>query len=376
MTIPFYKPHVFGNEIIHIQEAIHFNKLSGDGPFTKKASIFFEEKYGINRALLTTSCTDALEMAAILLDIKPGDEVIMPSFTFVSTANAFVLRGARVIFADSSENSPNIDPACVESLITKRTKAIVIVHYAGIACDMDQFIDIQNRYGIPLVEDAAQAIDSFYDSKPLGGIGCLGTFSFHETKNVVAGEGGLLCVNNKSLVHRAEVIREKGTNRRAFLRGEVDKYSWCDLGSSFLPSDLTAAFLYGQFENLDAIQEQRKKIWDFYDSRIRTLSLKVKQFEVPFLPDFATHNAHMYYLVCHSLDSRNGLLKKFGDKGINATFHYNSLHSSVYYKAQHDGRPLLQSDRYTDGLIRLPLYHELTEIQLDSICSIIEDYFT
>jgi dTDP-4-amino-4,6-dideoxygalactose transaminase len=199
----------------------------------KKRLFFFEERYGINRVLLTTSCTDALEMAAILLDIKPGDEVIMPSFTFVSTANAFVLRGARVVFADSSENSPNIDPASVESLITKRTKAIVIVHYAGIACDMGRFIDIQNRYGIPVVEDAAQAIDSFYDSKPLGGIGWLGTFSFHETKNVVAGEGGLLCVNKPSLVHRAEVIREKGTNRGAFLRGEVDKYSWCDVGSSF-----------------------------------------------------------------------------------------------------------------------------------------------
>lgn len=375
MKIPFYKPHVFGNEMLNIQEAILSNKFSGDGPFTKKSSEFFENKYGFDKAFLTTSCTDALEMSAILLDIQEGDEVIMPSFTFVSTANAFFLRGANIIFADSESTSPNIDPNQIEKLITDKTKAIVVVHYAGVACDMGAIKSIALRYGnIPIVEDAAQAIDSYYDSSPLGSLGNLGTISFHETKNVISGEGGLLCVNDFHLVNRAEIIREKGTNRSSFLRGEVDKYSWCDIGSSFLPSDITAAFLYGQLENLSDIQLRRKELWEAYDIRLRPFSQKTKQFEVPFIPDFATNNGHMYYLVCPNQAFRDGLLLFLRGEGVSASFHYNSLHKSSFYADKHDGRTLTQSDKYTEQLIRLPLFHELDLTSINNICDLIQTY--
>ena len=260
--LPFNKPYLAGNETHYIKQSVTSGKISGDGVFTRRCHDFFEKKYGFYKVLLTTSCTDALEMAAILLDIQPGDEIIAPSYTFVSTVNAFVLRGAKIIFADSSAESPNMDVNLVESLITSKTKAIVPVHYAGIACDMDPLIALAAKYGIHIVEDAAQAIDSYYKGKVLGSIGTLAAFSFHETKNIISGEGGMLVINDKQFVGRAEIIREKGTNRSAFFRGEVDKYNWVDIGSSFLPSDLIAAFLYAQIEQLDVIQQKRK-----YNSR-------------------------------------------------------------------------------------------------------------
>ncbi|MCB0513731.1 MAG: dTDP-4-amino-4,6-dideoxygalactose transaminase, partial [Bacteroidetes bacterium] len=273
--INFNKPYFTGKETEYIQQAVQSGKISGDGMFTKKCHQFFESKYGFKKCLLTTSCTDALEMAAILIDIKEGDEVIMPSFTFVSTANAFVLRGANIIFADSYFDNPNIDADAIEQLITPKTKAIVVVHYAGMACDMDKIIELANKYKLFVIEDAAQAIDSFYISKgtkkPLGSIGHLAAFSFHETKNIISGEGGMLVINDERFIERAEIIREKGTNRSKFFRGEVDKYGWVDIGSSFLPSDIIAAFLYAQLENLDAIQTKRKEIWNSYFEGLKTL---------------------------------------------------------------------------------------------------------
>ena len=258
--IPFNKPHLSGNELDYIKDAVNSGKLSGNGKYTKKCQHFFEEKYGFKKTFLTTSCTDALEMCALLLDIKPGDEVIIPSYTFVSTALAFVRQGAKIIFADSEKNTPNLDVRKIEYLITDKTKVIVPVHYAGVAVDMDPLMDLASKYNLFVVEDAAQAIDSFYKGKPLGTIGHLSTFSFHETKNITAGEGGLLGINDERFVKRAEIIWEKGTNRTSFFRGEVDKYGWVDTGSSFLPSELNAAFLWGQLESLDKIQQRRKRI--------------------------------------------------------------------------------------------------------------------
>ena len=267
--IPFNKPYLSGNELEYIREAVASGRISGDGIFTKKCHEFFETRYGFQKCLLTTSCTDALEMAAILLDIQPGDEVIMPSYTFVSTANAFVLRGARIVFCDSREDHPGINEDGIEELITPKTKAIVPVHYAGVACDMDKIMSLADKYNLYVVEDAAQAIDSFYtnkngEKKPLGGIGHLAAFSFNDTKNIISGEGGMLVINHPRFNERAEIIREMGTNRSKFFRGEVDKYGWVDIGSSFLPSDIVAAFLYAQLENIEEIQKKRKRNWDAY----------------------------------------------------------------------------------------------------------------
>ena len=262
--IPFNKPYLSGNETRYIEEAVLSGKISGDGLFTKRVHAFFEQQLGFQKVLLTTSCTDALEMAALLLDIQPGDEVIVPSYTFVSTANAFVLRGAKIVFVDSTAENPNLDAAALEGLITPRTRAVVPVHYAGIACDMDAIQSVADKHQLTVVEDAAQAIDSFYKGRPLGSIGALAAFSFHETKNIISGEGGMLAINDPRYVSRAEIIREKGTNRSSFFRGEVDKYSWVDAGSSFLPSDIIAAFLWAQLENLTDIQQRRKAIWQRY----------------------------------------------------------------------------------------------------------------
>ena len=272
--IPFNKPHLTGKETDYIRESVLSGKISGDGIYTKKCHQYFESKYGFRKAMLTTSCTDALEMCAILLDIKPGDEVIAPSYTFVSTVNAFVLRGAKIIFADSCVENPNIDMNDVEKLITPKTRAIIVVHYAGIACDMDRVMQLASDHNLFVVEDAAQAIDSYYNGKPLGSIGHLAAFSFHETKNIISGEGGMLVVNDDQFIKRAEIIREKGTNRSSFFRGEIDKYGWVDIGSSFLPSDIIAAFLYAQIENIDVIQSKRREIWDRYYSALKPLEVK------------------------------------------------------------------------------------------------------
>jgi dTDP-4-amino-4,6-dideoxygalactose transaminase len=367
--IPFNKPFLTGRETDYIHEAVCSGKISGDGMFTKKCHQFFETRYGFNRCFLTTSCTDALEMAALLINIQPGDEVIIPSFTFVSTANAFVLRGAKIIFADSRSDHPGIDEDLVEGLITPMTKAIVAVHYAGVACDMHKIMTIANRHNLFVIEDAAQAIDAFYtfpdgEKKPLGGIGHLAAFSFHETKNVISGEGGMLVVNDSGMAQRAEIIREKGTNRSAFFRGEIDKYGWVDIGSSFLPSEIVAAFLWAQLENLDDIQRRRKEIWNYYWN---ALSVKNPVFKLPFIPTYATNNAHMFYLVYPDLDARSRAIEKCRQKNILSIFHYISLHNSPYYHDRHGKRVLANSDRYTDCLLRLPFYYELEKPQIDFI---------
>jgi dTDP-4-amino-4,6-dideoxygalactose transaminase len=355
--IPFNKPYLTGNEIDYINEAVKSGKISGNGIFTKKCHLFFQERFGFKKCLLTTSCTDALEMAAILCDIKPGDEVIVPSYTFVSTANAFVLRGAKIIFADSRPDHPGIDESKIEALITPQTKAIVPVHYAGVACDMDIIMDIANRYNLLIIEDAAQAINSYYNGKPLGSIGHFGCFSFHETKNIQCGEGGMLVVNDDRFLRRSEIIWEKGTNRAEFFRGEVNKYGWVDIGSSFLPSEISAAFLYAQLEKLDEIQSIRKAIWDKYFEELQVL--KGNGINLPYLPDYATNNAHMFYLVCHDTNQREKIINLFKENGILSVFHYLSLHKSPYFKNKHDGRALSESDRYSDCLLRLPFYNEL-----------------
>lgn len=374
MKIPFNKPYLTGKEAHYMYEAVFTGKISGNGVFTKKCQKFFEEKYGFRKTLLTTSCTDALEMAAILIDIKPGDEVIIPSYTFVSTANAFVLRGAKIIFADSEKSTPNIDVDRIEELITDRTRAIVPVHYAGIACDMDKIMYLAEKYNLFVIEDAAQAIDSYYKGRPLGSIGHLAAMSFHETKNIISGEGGMLIINDERFLRRAEIIWEKGTNRAEFFRGEVDKYGWVDIGSSFLPSEIIAAFLYAQLENLDDIQAKRRKIWDYYYRNLKYLDDK-GYLQLPDLPDYATKNAHMFYIVCNNLNVRTDLINTLKENDILSVFHYLSLHKSPYYGDKHDGRELVNSDMYSDCLLRLPFYYELTEADLERIVLTIRDFY-
>jgi dTDP-4-amino-4,6-dideoxygalactose transaminase len=351
----------------HIREAVEVRgKLSGDGWFTKNCHSFFEKRLSVPKALLTTSCTSALEMAALLLNIAPGDEVILPSYTFVSTANAFALRGAKLVFVDSAATDPNVDPDEIARLISPKTKAIAVVHYAGVACDMDRIMAAATAAAIPVVEDAAQAIESYHDGKPLGTLGQFGAFSFHETKNVVCGEGGLLIVNRASDSHRAEVIREKGTNRAAFFRGEVDKYSWMDIGSSYLPSELNAAYLWGQLEQLDEIQKRRVAIWDRYFRNLSAVSSS--RFALPHaIPDWASKNGHMFYLVCENLGTRTALIEHLKRRNVHAVSHYVSLHSSPHYAAFHDGRPLPNCDRYMDCLARLPMYYQLTDDEVDRV---------
>lgn len=358
-------------------QAVYTGKLSGNGVFTKKCQQFFEEKYGFKKAVMTTSGTDALEMAAILCDVKPGDEVIVPSYTFVSSALAFVRQGARIIFADSCEDNPNIDAGKIEALITDKTKVIVPVHYAGVACDMDKIMEIANRHNILVVEDAAQAIDSYYKGRPLGSIGHLGCFSFHETKNVTAGgEGGLLTVNDERFIRRAEIIWEKGTNRAEFFRGMVNKYGWVDTGSSFLPSEINSAFLWAQLESLDTIQTRRKEIWNMYHEGLKDLAAK-GCFSMPDMPDYATNNAHMFYLVCRNLEERTGLIAYLKEKGAGAVFHYLSLHLSEYYKEHHQGEipELPNCDRFADCLVRLPMYFELKDEEVKSVIEVIKEFY-
>ncbi len=363
-----------GKELYYIAQAVTSGKISGNSTFTKKCHAFFSKKYGFKKVLLTTSCTDALEMAAILLDIQPGDEVICPSYTFVSTCNAFVLRGAKIVFADSTESHPNIDVESVRSLITEKTKAIVVVHYAGHACDMDAIMELAEEKGLYVVEDAAQAIDSFYKGKPLGGIGHLSAFSFHETKNVIAGEGGMLVVNDERFEKRSEIIWEKGTNRSAFFRGEIDKYGWVDVGSSFLPSDIIAAFLYAQLENIEVIQTKRKQIWDRYYEGLSSLGATAK-LELPHVPNYATNNAHMFYVVCNNLADRSDLINFLRERSVKAVFHYLSLHKSPFYLDKYEGGELVNCDKFADRLVRLPLFFDLELEQVDQICEAINEFY-
>jgi len=377
LKISFNKPFLTGKEAHYMYQAVYTGKLSGNGVFTKKCQQFFEEKYGFKKAVMTTSCTDALEMAAILCEVKPGDEVIVPSYTFVSSALAFVRQGARIVFADSCENNPNIDADKIEALITDKTKVIVPVHYAGVACDMDKIMEIANRHKILVVEDAAQAIDSYYKGRPLGGIGHFGCFSFHETKNVTAGgEGGLLVVNDERFIRRAEIIWEKGTNRAEFFRGMVNKYGWVDTGSSFLPSEINTAFLWAQLESLNSIQTRRKTIWNTYCESLRNLAEK-GCFELPDMPEFATNNGHMFYLVCRSLDERTKLIAYMKEQGAGVVFHYLSLHLSDYYREHHKGNipNLPNCDRFADCLVRLPMFYELKDEEIMHIVNAIQNFF-
>jgi len=363
--IGFNKPYLTGKETHYIYDAVSTGKISGNGKYTKLCQSFFEDNYKIKKALLTTSCTDALEMAAILINIEPGDEVIIPSYTFVSTANAFVLRGAKIVFADSYENNPNIDATKIEALINSKTKAIVPVHYAGIACDMDLIMDIANRHNLFVIEDAAQAIDSYYKGAPLGSIGHLAAFSFHETKNIISGEGGLLAINDSQFIERAEIIWEKGTNRAAFWRGEVDKYNWVDIGSSFLPSEINTAFLYSQLEGLETIQNRRKSIWkQYYKGLDKLIELGIG---LPYIPEYATNNAHMFYLIFRSEKERSKLIEHLKKNKISAVFHYICLHDSPYYKEKHDGREIPIAKRYENCLLRLPLWVDMNDKEADLI---------
>jgi dTDP-4-amino-4,6-dideoxygalactose transaminase len=370
--IPFNKPYLTGKEIHYIYDAVNSGKISGNGKYTKKCQEFFEQKYNFRKTLLTTSCTDALEMAAILADIGPGDEVIIPSFTFVSTALAFIRQGAKVVFADSYINNPNINADMIESLITNRTKAIVPVHYSGVACDMDKIVELANKYNLLIIEDAAQAIDSYYigndgEKKALGSIGDLAAFSFHETKNIISGEGGLLVVNNEKFLRRAEIIWEKGTNRAEFFRGEVNKYGWVDTGSSFLPSEIIAAFLWAQLENLSTIQEKRISLWNSYFDGLKSN----QSIKLPDLPKYSTNNGHMFYIVLDDLEKRNQIIETLKQNGFQSVFHYISLHSSQYYINNHDKRILINSDKFTNCLLRLPMFYELTNDNINDIVAII-----
>ena len=378
--IPFNKPYLIGKEMQYIEEAVKSGKISGNGFFTKKCQEFFEKEFGFKKTLLTTSCTDGLEMAAILADIKEGDEVIVPSFTFVSTALAFVRQGADIVFADSYSDNPNIDADQIDALITEKTKAIVVVHYAGVACDMDKIMSIANKHGIIVIEDAAQAIDSYYISKDgtrkaLGSIGHLSAFSFHETKNIISGEGGMLCINDDRFIQRAEIIWEKGTNRSQFFRGEVDKYSWVDTGSSFLPSEIISAFLWAQIENMRDIQDKRIKIWNRYYEGLSSFEpVSIKKPKLPLVPEYATNNAHMFYLVCDNVDDRTKFIQHLKDKGILSVFHYLSLHKSSYYEKYSTRKSELpNSDMFSDCLVRLPLFYELTDEQVEYIINTIKE---
>jgi len=412
--IPFNKPYLTGKEAHYMYEAVFTGKLSGNGMFTQRCQAYFEKRYNFKKCLLTTSCTDALEMAAILCDVQPGDEVIIPSYTFVSTALAFVRQGAKIVFADSQSEHPNIDADKIESLITPKTKVIVPVHYAGMACDMDKIMALADKYNLLVVEDAAQAVDSFYDPLPpkgglerksesveiiatsenktkpsisnscsplgvrgrsLGSIGHLAAFSFHETKNLISGEGGMLAINDERFIHRAEIIWEKGTNRAEFFRGEVNKYGWVDIGSSFLPSEVIAAFLWAQIEHLDEIQNKRKEHWNRYYEAFKPLADK-GYFKLPQIPTYATNNAHMFYLVCPSLEVRTKLINVLKQNEILAVFHYLSLHSSPYYAEKHDGRVLANCDKFADCLVRLPLFYELSIEDLDKIIVTIKSVYS
>jgi len=367
--IPFNKPFIIGRELEYITQAVALGHLSGDGPFTKKCHAWMEQKFGAKKVLLTHSCTAALEMAAILADIQPGDEVIMPSYTFVSTANAFVLRGAVPVWCDIREDTLNIDETKIEALITPKTKAIVPVHYAGVGCEMDAIMEIAERHTLLVIEDAAQAVNATYKGRYLGTIGHFGCYSFHETKNFISGEGGALVINNGRFVERAEIIREKGTNRSKFFRGQVDKYTWVDVGSSFLPSELVAAFLYAQLEEVDKINEKRLSIWTAYYEGLKTLA-DTGNLRLPIIPSHCGHNAHMFYILLPTLEQRDALIAALKEQGIMTVFHYIPLHTAPMGRAVHPLIPSLPvTEELAPRLLRLPMFHELTE---DCIRRIVE----
>ncbi|EKO3599056.1 dTDP-4-amino-4,6-dideoxygalactose transaminase [Vibrio metschnikovii] len=374
--IPFNKPPLTSNEKEYVIQAMQSNKISGDGYFGKKCQAWFEETLGCPKSLLTPSCTAALELAALLIDIQQGDEVIMPSYTFVSTANAFILRGAKIVFVDIRPDTMNIDEEKIEAAITPKTKAIVPVHYAGVACEMDTIMDIANRHDLFVVEDAAQGMMSTYKGKPLGTIGHLGAFSFHETKNYTSGgEGGLLIINDTRFLKRAEIIREKGTNRSQFFRGQVDKYTWVDLGSSYLPSEIQAAYLWGQLESADVINNDRLTTWDTYRVAFASLS-EAGKLDLPIVPKHCVHNAHMFYVKLKDLEQRSAFIEHLKEFGVSAVFHYVPLHSSpgglnwsVF--TGEDTHTTLESER----LVRLPLYYQMSACDRDKVINSVNAFF-
>lgn len=375
MQIPFNMPVRLPESMQYIQDVMQNGLLCGDGYYSKKCQSWFEEKLDVPKTLLTTSCTHALEMAAILLDIKPGDEVIMPSYTFVSTANAFVLRGAVPVFVDVRPDTMNIDERLIEAAITEKTKAIVPVHYAGVGCEMDTIMELAERYGLFVVEDAAQGMMATYREKVLGRVGHMGCYSFHETKNYTSGEGGLLIINDERFVERAEIIREKGTNRSQFFRGVVDKYSWVDMGSSYLPSELNAAYLYAQLEKADEINEDRLQSWEYYYQALRPLS-ELGLIELPYVPETCTHNAHMFYIKCASLEERSSLIRYLKEQNVLAVFHYVPLHSSSYGIAH---AKFHGEDRVTtvdsERLLRLPFFYGMSEEVKDRVIELIHRFY-
>ena len=376
IKIPFNLPPKTGNEVQHVLKAMDSSQISGDGPFTQKCHKWFEQHLNCAKALLTTSCTHSLEMAALLINIQPGDEVIMPSYTFVSTANAFALRGAKIVFVDIREDTMNIDESKIESAISNKTKAIVPVHYAGVSCEMDCIMEIAERHNLCVIEDAAQGMTSTYKNKPLGTIGHIGTYSFHETKNYTsAGEGGLLILNDEELIDRAEIIREKGTNRSLFFRGMVDKYSWVDIGSSYLMNDVSAAYLWGQLEQVNNILKYRLKCWNFYHENLAIFE-SLGQIKRPTIPEYCKHNGHMYYIKVDNLKTRTDLIRKFRQAGILAVFHYVPLHSS---KAGKILGIMHGSDDFTttesEKIIRLPLYYGITPEEQTQVINVISDFY-
>ncbi len=372
--IPFNKPFLTGEETTFVTQAVNSGKISGNGIYTKKCQEFFESNFDFHKTLMTTSCTDALEMSAILSNIEPGDEVIVPSYTFVSSALAFVRERATIVFADSLPDNPNIDPSKIEALVTDKTKAIVVVHYAGVACDMDAILEIARKHNLIVIEDAAQAIKSKYKGKYLGSIGDFGAFSFHETKNIQCGEGGLLTINKEEYVKRAEIIWEKGTNRAGFFRGEINKYGWVDTGSSFLPSEITSAYLYAQLMHIDEIQNKRISIWNRYYENLNAIA-NDGHIKLPVIPSYATNNGHMFYILAGDLEERGKLISHLKENEIHAVFHYLSLHKSDFYASKHVGDDLPNSNYFEDRLLRLPLYNELSLEQVDYICEKIAEFY-
>lgn len=374
--IPFNKPPYTGNEDRYVLQAMRSPKISGDGELGKACQAWFQERTLCKKALLTPSCTHALEMAALLVDIQPGDEVIMPSYTFVSTANAFVLRGARIVFVDIRPDTMNIDERLVEAAITEKTRVIVPVHYAGVACNMDAFLDIASRHGLCLVEDAAQGMMASYKGRPLGAMGHLGAYSFHETKNYTSGgEGGLLLVNDERFVSRAEILREKGTNRSQFFRGMVDKYSWVDVGSSYLPSELQAAYLWGQLERAEDVSRARMAVWSSYYEGLSPLQALGKV-DLPVVPDDCSHNAHMFYLKVAGLEERTSLIAHLGRSGVQAVFHYVPLHSAEAgsrFSRFHGDDSF--TTRESERLVRLPLWYGMARAQVDQVIDAVLDFF-
>ena len=374
--IYFNNPPFVGKELEYVRQAVNNQKICGDGPFTKKCSQWIEEKTGTAKALLTTSCTHATEMAALLMDIKPGDEVIMPSYTFVSTADAFVLRGAKAVFVDIRPDTMNIDENLIENAITERTKAIVPVHYAGVSCEMDKIMEIALKYNLKIVEDAAQGILSTYKGKMLGTIGDFGCYSFHETKNYSMGEGGALLIRDPDYIEKAEIVREKGTNRSKFFRGQIDKYTWVDAGSSYLPSDLNAAYLWAQLEQADKIFDNRMKTWKLYYELLLDLQ-EQGVISLPVVPENCTHNAHMFYIKTKDLDERTRLIDFLKEQGILAVFHYIPLHTAP---AGRKFGVFCGEDRYTtkesEQLVRLPMYYGLEEEKVVYIVNKIKDFYS